>query len=170
MVSRIEMFNSILNQENPSDKKFLYQELILQLSEILRDETDEICCMSNFTAFLHEKLGYLWVGFYRVKGNELILGPFQGTVACTKIPFGRGVCGKAWMNGKTLIVPDVSLFEGYISCNPLTKSEIVIPVADSQGSIQSVLDIDSAKPDFFDQEDLIALEKMIKILSEKIYP
>ena len=106
---------------------------------------------------------FFWVGFYRVKGKELCLGPFQGDFACTRIPYGKGVCGTAWKERKTLIVPDVELFPGHIACNSASKSEIVVPF-EKEGEVIGVLDIDSDKPAFFDETDAFYLQQMLRFL------
>jgi len=139
-------------------KKEKYEELLLEVAGLTEGETDEIANMANVAAAIHAKFGFHWVGFYRVlptpDGNdqELVLGPFQGPVACTRIAYGRGVCGTAWKEGRTLIVPDVDQFPGHIACSALSRSEIVIPIF-REGKVWGELDIDSAETDTFDAVD-----------------
>ena len=116
--------------------------------------------MAEVAAVLQEKCGFFWTGFYRVSGNELILGPFQGPVACLHIPFGKGVCGSAWKENKTLVVPDVEEFPGHIACSSLSKSEIVVPIRRS-GEVSAVLDIDSKERATFDSTDALCLERIL---------
>ena len=133
-------------------KEEKYQELLQEIEALTANESDEIANMANIAAAIHAKMGFHWVGFYRVCGEELVLGPFQGPVACTRIRYGRGVCGTAWKEGRTLIVPDVDQFPGHIACSALSRSEIVIPIA-RKGAVVAELDIDSAEPDTFDAVD-----------------
>ena len=133
-------------------KEEKYQELLQEIEALTANESDEIANMANIAAAIHAKMGFHWVGFYRVCGEELVLGPFQGPVACTRIRYGRGVCGTAWKQGRTLIVPDVDQFPGHIACSALSRSEIVIPIA-RKGAVVAELDIDSAEPDTFDAVD-----------------
>ena len=133
-------------------KEEKYQELLQEVEALTANERDEIANMANIAAAIHAKMGFHWVGFYRVEGEELVLGPFQGPVACTRIRYGRGVCGTAWKEGRTLIVPDVDQFPGHIACSALSRSEIVIPIA-RKGAVVAELDIDSAEPDTFDAVD-----------------
>jgi GAF domain-containing protein len=139
-------------------KKEKYEELLLEVAGLTEGETDKIANMANVAAAIHAKFGFHWVGFYRVlptpDGNdqELVLGPFQGPVACTRIAYGRGVCGTAWKEGRTLIVPDVDQFPGHIACSALSRSEIVIPIF-REGKVWGELDIDSAETDTFDAVD-----------------
>jgi len=123
-------------------KEQQYQALIPQINALIRDEQDLVANLANIAGALKEQFNWLWIGFYLVKQNELVLGPFQGPVACTRISKGRGVCGTAWKEMKTLIVPDVQLFPGHISCNSLSKSEIVVPLIQNQ-EVVGVLDADS---------------------------
>src|SRR5450631_1937551 len=129
-----------------------YQSLIPQVKGLLTGETDLIANMANVTAALKEQFGWLWVGFYVVKDNELVLAPFQGPVACTRIKKGRGVCGSCWQQATTLVVPDVEKFPGHIACSSLSKSEIVVPVI-KYGEVVGVLDVDSSELDQFDETD-----------------
>ncbi|MDB5144496.1 MAG: hypothetical protein JWQ66_3209 [Mucilaginibacter sp.] len=146
-----------------TDKKEQYQSLIPQIEALLYGETDLVANLANISATLKEQFKWFWVGFYMVKGNELVLGPFQGPVACTRIAKGKGVCGAAWEQGKTLTVPDVDAFPGHIACSALSRSEIVIPVY-HQGQVVSVLDVDSEELDQFDQTDTQYLEQIVNLL------
>ncbi len=137
-----------------------YESLIPQIKGLLEGENDLIANLGNITAALKEQFGWLWVGFYLVKGNELVLGPFQGPVACTRIAKGRGVCGSSWAKQETLIVPDVEKFPGHIACSSLSKSEIVVPVF-RNGNIVAILDVDSEELDKFDTTDKTYLEKIV---------
>jgi L-methionine (R)-S-oxide reductase len=141
-----------------------YQSLLPQLKGLLTGETDLIANMANMGAALKEQFGWFWVGFYVVKNNELVLAPFQGPVACTRIQKGRGVCGSSWQQAKTLIVPDVEKFPGHIACSSLSKSEIVIPVM-KEGEVVAVLDVDSEEYNFFDDTDKKYLEMMVKLIN-----
>ena len=134
------------------NKETLYRELLPEVDGLVGGETDDIANMANIAAAIHAKFGFHWVGFYRVIGKELVLGPFQGPVACTRIAFGRGVCGTAWKQRATLIVPDVDLFPGHIACSALSRSEIVIPIM-RDGIVWGELDIDSAERNTFDAVD-----------------
>ena len=146
------------------DRAELYSALAPQLRELLRDERDVIAAMANLSAALHEAFGWHWVGFYRVMGAELVLGPFQGPVACSRIGHGQGVCGTAWAEEKVLVVPDVDEFPGHIACSALSRSEIVVPVRDHSGRIAAVLDIDSTELADFDEEDAHALTRLCALL------
>ncbi len=141
-----------------------YAALLPQIESVLEDEPDPIARMANMAAMLHETFRWWWTGFYRVIGDELVLGPFQGPLACTRIRRGRGVCGTAWDKDETQIVPDVDKFPGHIACSSASRSEIVVPVHDAQGHVIAVLDIDSAELATFDETDKEWLEKMVKIL------
>ena len=135
-----------------------------QLSALLEGETDTVAKMANMAAVLHEAFGFWWTGFYRVAGEELILGPFQGPVACMHIPFGKGVCGTAWARGASVVVPDVEAFPGHIACSSASRSEIVVPVFGGDGKVTAVLDIDSDRLATFDEEDRIGLERIVGLL------
>ena len=143
-------------------KEEKYQQVVPQIEALVAGESDEIANMANVAAVLHETFGFWWTGFYRVEGNELVLGPFQGPVACTRIPFGRGVCGTAWAQNKTIVVPNVHDFIGHIACSSISKSEIVVPVR-KDGEIVAVLDIDSAEYNTFDATDQAYLERIVLI-------
>lgn len=143
-----------------AERVVAYTEMGGQLRALLADERDLIAAMANFSALLKEAFGWHWVGFYRVVGAELVLGPFQGPAACVRIAFGKGVCGTAWTEERTVVVPDVERFPGHIACSPLTRSEIVVPIRDRDGRVAAVLDIDSILPDEFDDTDARALEAL----------
>ncbi|MBM3443987.1 MAG: GAF domain-containing protein [Bacteroidetes bacterium] len=134
------------------DKQSQYDNLLPQIKGLLEGETDLIANLANVTAAIHQQFEHLWVGFYLVKGGELVLGPFQGPIACTRIKKGKGVCGTAWEKATTLIVPDVEQFPGHIACSSLSKSEIVVPLFHA-GTVMGVLDVDSAELGTFDETD-----------------
>src|SRR5690348_5675445 len=140
------------------NKEEQYQSLLPQIKGLLTGETDLVANMGNVAAALKEQFQWFWIGFYVVKNNELVLAPFQGPVACTRIQKGRGVCGTAWSRAETLIVTDVAKFPGHIACNSLSKSEIVVPVM-RNGEVVAVLDIDSEEYDLFDDTDQKYLEE-----------
>lgn len=150
-------------------KEEQYQSIIPQIRGLLTGESDLIANLANIAAALKEQFGWLWVGFYLVKSNsnkteeELVLAPFQGPVACTRIQKGRGVCGVAWQNAKTLIVPDVEKFPGHIACSSFSKSEIVIPIL-KEGKVAGVLDVDSQYLSFFDETDQKYLEEIVGLI------
>ena len=148
--------NLIINGEN---KRELYETLLHQLQSLTAGETDVVANMANVAAALKQTFDFFWVGFYLVKEEELVLGPFQGPIACTRIRFGRGVCGTAWKEARTLIVPDVELFPGHIACSSDSRSEIVVPII-KEGNVIGVLDIDSDTPDSFDETDARYLEEI----------
>ena len=147
------------------EKEEKYKALLPQLASLLAGETDETANMANAAALLHREMGFWWTGFYRVQGDELVLGPFQGPVACTRIAWGRGVCGTSWKEGRTIVVPDVDLFPGHIACSSESRSEIVVPVW-RDGAIVAVLDIDSRELGTFDDIDRRYLETMVSFLAE----
>ena len=146
-----------------TDKAEQYQSLIPQVEALLTGEPDLIANLANVCAALKEQFKWFWVGFYLVKGDELVLGPFQGPVACTRIGMGRGVCGAAWEQEKTLIVPDVDAFPGHIACSSLSRSEIVLPLF-NDGKVIGVLDVDSAELDEFDETDAKYLRQIIAFI------
>ena len=143
------------------EKAKKYRLLERQVAALLEGETDVIAKMANVAAVLHETFGFWWTGFYRVAGDELVLGPFQGPVACMHIPFGKGVCGTAWKRNETVVVPDVEQFPGHIACSSASRSEIVVPVHGPDGTVTAVLDIDSDRLATFDEEDRVWLEKIV---------
>lgn len=143
-----------------SDK---YQELYKTIESVISGESDQIANMANTAALLHEAFGFWWTGFYIIKGEQLVLGPFQGPVACTRIGFGKGVCGTSWERRETIVVPDVHQFPGHIACSSLSQSEIVVPMFHN-GEIYAVLDIDSKDLATFDEVDKGWLEKIVTLL------
>jgi L-methionine (R)-S-oxide reductase len=145
-----------------ADKKERYSELIPQLKSLTEGETDLIANLSNIIAALKQSFDFFWVGFYFVKNNELVLGPFQGPVACTRITLGKGVCGKAWELAEAILVEDVEKFPGHIACSSESKSEIVLPVKDNLGKVCMVLDIDSDKLADFDSIDEHYLNEVVR--------
>jgi GAF domain-containing protein len=149
------------------NKKEKYRLLTEQIRALIAGETDTIAVMANVSAAIHEALGFWWTGFYRVKGDELVLGPFQGPVACMHIGFGRGVCGTAWKQRQTIVVPDVEQFPGHIACSSLSRSEIVVPVFSKSGEVVAVLDIDSKELNTFDDTDRQYLEDIVGQITEE---
>ena len=143
------------------EKAEKYRLLERQVAALLEGETDVIAKMANIAAVLHETFGFWWTGFYRVAQRELVLGPFQGPVACMHIPFGKGVCGTAWKRNETVVVPDVEQFPGHIACSSASRSEIVVPVHGPDGAVTAVLDIDSDRLATFDEEDKVWLERIV---------
>ena len=146
-------------------KEEKYQEIIPQIQSLIAGETDLISNMANIAAVLHEAFRFWWTGFYRVKGKELVLGPFQGPIACTRIPYNKGVCGTAWAKDETVIVPNVHEFPGHIACSSASKSEIVVPIRQN-GEIIAVLDIDSAEYNTFDAIDKKYLEQIFAYIKK----
>ena len=144
-------------------KEEQYRALIPQIKALLEGEPNLIANLANIAAALKEQFGWLWVGFYLVQGDELVLGPFQGPVACTRIRKGRGVCGSSWQQEQTLIVPDVEKFPGHIACSSLSRAEIVIPLKNSDG-IYGVFDADSVTPGHFSETDQVYLEEILALL------
>ena len=140
-----------------------YEALLPQIQGLLEGETDEVANLANICAALKEQFEWFWVGFYLVKNEELVLGPFQGPVACTRIRKGRGVCGSSWQEKKTLIVPDVEQFPGHIACSSLSKSEIVVPIL-RNNEVKGVLDVDSSALNSFDETDQQYLEKIVALI------
>lgn len=141
-----------------------YDSLLPQISALIAGEDDLIANLANICAALKEQFNFLWVGFYLVKDNELVLGPFQGPVACTRIAKGKGVCGTAWEQGKTIIVPDVDAFPGHIACSSSSKSEIVVPIL-RNGSVVAVLDLDSTALNHFDATDSLYFQQLADLIS-----
>jgi len=144
-------------------KENKYDELYRQIRSILEGENDPVANMANTAALIHETFGFWWTGFYIVRDNQLVLGPFQGPVACTRIPFGKGVCGSAWKSQETIVVPDVEEFPGHIACSSLSRSEIVVPIFEGN-DVKAVLDIDSKELSTFDETDRLWLEKIVRLL------
>ena len=143
-----------------------YAVLFDQVKALVDGESDLIANMANIAAMIHQTFGFWWTGFYRVIGNELVLGPFQGPLACSRIGYGRGVCGTAWQRSETIVVPDVDKFPGHIACSSASRSEIVVPIC-SDGEVIAVLDIDSDELDTFDNVDKEWLEKMVRFLNSR---
>lgn len=141
-------------------KEEKYTALIPQIQSLISYETDLVANLANVVAALKEQFGWFWVGFYLVKGDELVLGPFQGPVACTRIRKGKGVCGASWQEARTIIVPDVEQFPGHIACSSLSRSEIVVPIV-RNGEVIGVLDVDSDLLDQFDETDQQYLEEIV---------
>ena len=154
---------------NNQSKEEKYVLLEAELRALISRKDALVSSMSNFTAAVQSHFGFLWTGFYLVEGEELVLGPFQGPVACTKISFDKGVCGKAWSNKKTLIVRDVHQFPGHIACSGDSNSEIVVPLLDEAGEVLGVLDIDSIDFNSFNGLDQLWLEKIIKWFVSEVY-
>ena len=144
-------------------KQERYEALLPQIASVVEGEADLIANMANVAAMLHETFGFWWTGFYRVVGDELVLGPFQGPMACTRIKKGRGVCGTAWAKAETQVVPDVDKFPGHIACSSASRSEIVVPVFRA-GEVIAVLDIDSDRLATFDETDRHYLEQVVQLL------
>lgn len=144
-----------------------YEAILPQIEALISGEPDLYANLANISAALKEAFDFFWVGFYLVKENQLVLGPFQGPIACTRISFGKGVCGTAWQEGKTMLVPDVDAFPGHIACSSASKSEIVIPVFKG-GLVAMVLDVDSDQLDDFDSVDQEYLEKLMGVLERQI--
>ncbi|HZI26121.1 MAG TPA: GAF domain-containing protein [Chryseolinea sp.] len=145
------------------NKKERYQMLLPQIKALVEGEPDQVANLSNIAAALKQTMNFFWVGFYLVKENQLVLGPFQGPIACTRIDFGKGVCGTAWKEKKTILVPDVEKFPGHIACNSASKSEIVLP-AFKNNEVVLVLDVDSDALNDFNSNDQLALEELMRII------
>ncbi|MGN1232087.1 MAG: GAF domain-containing protein [Candidatus Cryptobacteroides sp.] len=145
------------------EKKEKYSLVYKQVEAIIEGEDDCIAIMSNVAAILHDTFGFWWTGFYIVRGEKLVLGPFQGPVACSRIPFGRGVCGAAWQRRESIVVPDVEQFPGHIACSSLSRSEIVVPIFHNE-EVVAVLDVDSKKLNAFDGIDRESLEKIMGLI------
>lgn len=153
-----------LHINRAATKEERYNELLPQIEALVTDEPDFIANMANVAAAIHMATGYLWIGFYLVKENELVLGPFQGPIACTRIQKGKGVCGTAWSTQQTQIVPDVDAFPGHIACSSDSKSEIVVPGV-VNGKVQFVLDVDSAVLNELDRIDANFFEDVVRLLT-----
>ena len=146
-----------------TNKEEKYRALLPSVRSLMEGETDEIAKMANLAALLHQEFGFWWTGFYRVQGDELVLGPFQGPLACTRIRHGKGVCGTAWARQQTIVVPDVEQFPGHIACSSESRSEIVVPIRNN-GKMVAELDIDSRKLATFDDTDRRYLEEIVTYL------
>lgn len=154
--------NLIISNGSKGEK---YEVLYGQIKALAEGEKDLIANMANISSMIHQTFGFWWTGFYRVCGQELVLGPFQGPLACSRIRYGRGVCGTAWKEVKTIVVPDVEQFPGHIACSSASRSEIVVPVFnEGKQEVTAVLDIDSAELNTFDQTDKEWLEKIVRLL------
>ncbi len=140
-----------------------YKLLTEQIKSLVAGETDQVAVMANVAAAIHLEMGFWWTGFYRVQNGELVLGPFQGPVACMHIGYGKGVCGTSWEQGETIVVPDVEQFPGHIACSSESRSEIVVPVRSADGEMIAVLDIDSKDLATFDEVDKLWLEEIVKV-------
>ncbi len=152
---------------NSSDKATRYQTLVPQIEALITGEPDLIANLSNIAAALKQTMNFFWVGFYIVKNNELVLGPFQGPIACTRIAFGKGVCGASWKEKKTIIVPNVDEFPGHIACSSDSRSEIVVPAL-KNGEVALVLDVDSDQLDDFDETDKLFLSQVMGMIEKMI--
>ncbi|GAA3934973.1 GAF domain-containing protein [Hymenobacter algoricola] len=141
-----------------------YRQLLPQIEALTAGEPDQTANLANTAAALRQAFGFFWVGFYLVKGDELVLGPFQGPIACTRIRHGKGVCGASWARAQTLLVPDVEAFPGHIACSSESKSEIVVPII-RDGQVVAVLDVDSDQLNDFDHDDQLALEQLAPLMS-----
>lgn len=147
-------------------KQEKYEVLLPQIEALTVYETDLVANLANISSALHQVFSWWWVGFYWVKENELVLAPFQGPIACTRIAFGKGVCGTAWKERKTQLVPDVEQFPGHIACSSATKSEIVVPIFNQNDEVMGVLDVDSERDDILDEIDVFYLEKISKMITK----
>lgn len=150
------------------DKNATYQLLVKQVESLIEGENNPVGQLANAASLLHETMGWWWTGFYLVKDGELQLGPFQGPVACYRIKKGRGVCGTAWQENRTIVVPDVEQFPGHIACSSQSRSEIVVPLHDTSGNVIGVLDIDSRDIDAFDEIDARWLEEIVHVIEETV--
>ena len=148
-----------------TNRQAVYDSLIPQLEALLTGETDLVANLANVAAALREAFGFFWVGFYLAKERQLVLGPFQGPIACTRIAYDKGVCGAAYTRRQTMLVPDVDLFPGHIACSSASKSEVVVPVFDKAGQVVMVLDVDSNVPDDFSEADVRGLEAVGRLIS-----
>ena len=153
---------------NPNaDKESRYRELLPQIEGLLSAEDDQTANLANVAAALKQTFDFFWVGFYLVKNDVLVLGPFQGPIACTRIHFGKGVCGAAWKRGETILVPDVDQFPGHIACSSESRSEIVVP-GFINGKVALILDVDSQYVSHFDQTDVAGLEQLMRFIERKL--
>ena len=157
--------NLIIHTGSKEEK---YRELLPQLHALVSTEADLIANLANMVAALKQTFGFFWVGFYLIRDGQLVLGPFQGSVACYRIRKGRGVCGTAWEQQTTQVVPDVDQFPGHIACSSLSRSEIVVPII-TRGEVKGVLDIDSDRLNSFDETDRVYLEKLVNLLTDTLY-
>lgn len=147
-----------------TDRRAIYDSLVPQIAALVDGEPDLVANLANIAAALREPFGFFWVGFYLVKDDQLVLGPFQGPIACTRINFGKGVCGTAWASRETIIVADVDAFPGHIACSSASKSEIVVPVFDKNGTVTMVLDVDSDQLNDFSEVDAAGLAQIVALI------
>ena len=157
-----------LNQQTNQTKELSYPVIYQHAQSLVEGESDLNACLATLSALLKDSMNFFWVGFYVVKGGELVVGPYQGPLACTRIAFHRGVCGASYSQGKTIVVPDVEAFPGHIACSSSSKSEIVVPVFNRNGSVEMVLDVDSAELNTFDDVDAYWLEKITALITKKL--
>ena len=150
-----------------SDRQAIYESSVSQIAALVEGEPDLTANLANIAAALKEAFGFFWVGFYIKKGNQLVLGPFQGSIACTRIDFDKGVCGAAYARRETIVVPDVEQFPGHIACSSASRSEIVVPVFDRAGSVTMVLDVDSDQLNDFSDVDADGLERIVKLINDR---
>lgn len=148
-----------------ANRQSIYESLIPQIATLVEGEPDLVANLANIAAALKEAFGFFWVGFYLKKDNQLVLGPFQGPIACTRIAFGKGVCGAAYTRQETILVPDVEQFPGHIACSSASKSEVVVPVFDRDGNVSMVLDVDSDQLDDFSEVDVKGLEQIARLIT-----
>jgi len=151
-----------------TDRRVIYKELVPQIESLIADECDLTANLANVAAVLKEAFGFFWVGFYLKKGDQLVLGPFQGPLACTRIEFGQGVCGHAYSTRETVIVPNVDEFPGHIACSTASKSEIVVPIFNGVGDVFGVLDVDSDLLDDFSEIDREGLTQVVRVIERFI--
>jgi GAF domain-containing protein len=151
-----------------ADRSVIYKEIAPQIEALIGDESDVIANLANVAAVLKEAFGFFWVGFYIAKDNQLVLGPFQGPLACTRIEFGQGVCGHAYSTASTVIVPNVDEFPGHIACSSASKSEIVVPIMNGDGGVFGVLDVDSDRLDDFSETDREGLTNVVSVIERVI--
>ena len=151
------------------EKEKTYQLLLKQVESLIEGENNAVGQLANTAALVHETMGWWWTGFYLVNGDTLQLGPFQGPIACYNIKRGRGVCGTAWQEDRTIVVPDVEQFPGHIACSSLSRSEIVVPLHDGEGNIAGVLDIDSKEIATFDEVDAHWLEEIARVIERHVF-
>jgi L-methionine (R)-S-oxide reductase len=152
-----------------TDRRLVYDSLIPQIAALIDGEPDLIANLANISAALKEAFGFFWVGFYIKKDNQLVLGPFQGPIACTRIAFDKGVCGAAYTRRETILVPDVEQFPGHIACSSASKSEVVVPVFDRAGAVRMVLDVDSDQLNDFSDVDVQRLERIAALITDLHY-
>jgi len=165
MAESIALMAESIAFSKEAERSVIYEEILPQIESLVSTEPDLVANLANIAAVLKEAFGFFWVGFYLARDGELVLAPFQGPLACTRIKFGDGVCGQAFASSKTLIVPDVDKFPGHIACSSASRSEIVVPIFSRAGLPVGVLDVDSDKLSDFDQADAIGLERISAIIT-----